>query len=223
MKITPTFQTIQATDTLEKDALLTALLAELFFHNPDEKLLNSIRLIEAEDFEQSSIRETLERLRDAAQCEKADEESKILDLKRDWTKLFRGISPVYGPTAPYALLYFKRNMNEAMSDMTALYLDGGYDQFQNVQDRVDYIGTGFHYLSFVFLQMVQMKKENQKVEFDRLGLCADRYFDCYFSGWISKFCEEARKFAKTDFYNAVLDLTEEVIGSLRQQRLPVEV
>lgn len=218
MKTTPTFQAIQETETLEKDALLTALLAELFFHNPDEKLINSIRLIEADDFEQGSIRKTLERLRDAAQCEKSQEESQILDLKRDWTKLFRGISPVYGPSAPYALLYFKGNTNEAMSDMSALYIDGGYDHFQEVQDRVDYIGTGFHYLSFVLLQMVQMKKEGQKVEFDRLGLCADRYFDCYFSGWIPKFCEEARKFAKTDFYKSVLDLTEEVIENLKEQR-----
>lgn len=164
----------------------------------------------------------MEKLRDAAQCEKAQEESKILDLKRDWTKLFRGISPIYGPTAPYGLLYFKGNSNEAMSDIAALYIDGGYDHFLEVQDLVDYIGIGFHYLSFVLLQMVQMQKENQKVEFDRLGLCADRYFDCYFSDWIPKFCEEALKFAKTDFYKNVLDLAEEVIEGLKQQRLPLK-
>ncbi|MCD8340414.1 MAG: molecular chaperone TorD family protein, partial [Burkholderiales bacterium] len=121
------------------------------------------------------------------------EESKVLNLKRDWTKLFRGISPDYGPTPPYAALFLKEDPKKVMTGMVELYMDGGYDGFQKIHDRVDYIGTAFQYLSFINLLRINAARNKNALEYSRLSLCFDEFFNHYVKPWVNTFCDRADK------------------------------
>ena len=204
----------------QNEAALASLLAQFFLHNPDKTFAKALTHLAPEGFDfapgiekaMRTIRESAEKIDAAEEKHQTESETEaLLDLKRDWTKLFRGISPDYGPTAPYAFLFLKGTTVEMMKDLAALYIDGGYDGYQIVKDRIDYIGTCFQYLATVDLQIVTAIDEKLATEYTRLRLCRKVFLEEYLTPWVETFAERARKFVQTDFYGAVLDLTVEVI------------
>lgn len=206
---------------VQNEAALASLLAQFFLHNPDKAFAKALTNLAPEGFSFApAIEKAMATIQAGAQkVDQAEEQNTtgteteaLLDLKRDWTKLFRGISPDYGPTAPYAFLFLKGTTVEMMKDLAALYIDGGYDGYQMVKDRIDYIGTCFQYLATVDLQIVHAIDEKLATEYGRLRLCRKVFLEEYLTPWVEEFAVRARKFVQTDFYGAVLDLTVEVIN-----------
>lgn len=200
-----------STDDIELEAALCALLSEFFVHNPDDTLFRALAELSPEDFDafpavERSLRVIIQNAHKAIENEAA-----LLDFKRDWTKLFRGISPDYGPTAPYAFLFLKCNTTAMLSELAALYIDGGYDDYQNIRDRIDYIGTCFAYLKTVDLQRIHAVQEKNLREFMRLNLCREIFLRQFLLPWIHEFASRARKFVQTPFYSAVLNLTDDSV------------
>ncbi len=186
-----------SSETIENEAAAMNLIAEFFLHNPDKPFVEALTHLVPEGFTESvSIREAVQSIASAAADAARDDEA-LLNLKRDWTKLFRGISPDYGPTAPYAFLFLKGNSVEMMSDLAALYIDGGYDGYQKVHDRIDYIGICFQYLATVDLQIANSINEKDALEYKRLMLCRTVFLEQYLTPWVFEFILRARKFVQT--------------------------
>lgn len=201
---------------IEEQTVLFALLKEIYLRNPDKTLIESIRTIDPEEIENSSMKAALEQMKAYALASGTEEkDEKFLNLKRDWTKLFRGVSPVYGPKAPYGILHMDGAGERRMADLAALYIDGGYSEFQEKSERIDYIGFGFGYLSRLYLQIINAFETEDSVELKRLKLCERVFVSEYFLPWVGKFCEEAAKFAVTDFYKGVLELTKASMDSFK--------
>ena len=212
-----------ASDRLMEEAGVYSLLAEFFLHNPDKALTDALKALDPAGFsEVSDLAGTVERLLAYLRLSDADADGQLLDLKRDWTKLFRGVSPSYGPTAPYGLLFLKGNVTEMMADLAALYLDGGYDGYQQLHDRLDYIGVGFKYLHCVCLQMAHAVETRDAAEFGRLQLCRRFFLEHYFLPWVPEFCERARHYVKTPFYEAVLDMAVASLDAYAEKDLKRE-
>jgi TorA maturation chaperone TorD len=209
------------TNALYAEASVFALLGELFNRNPDAQLIESVRALENDALGGSTeLAALFGRLRSyAALSGLTEDDEAFLNLKRDWTKLFRGISPTYGPKAPYGLLYDKCQTPALMADLAALYLDGGFDGFQDVHDRIDYIGTGFKYLAAVALQQIYAVQQKNYTDFARLALCRVRFARDFFS-WVPEFTEGARAYAQTDFYKAVLDLADFAVNEYLSREEP---
>lgn len=93
-----------------------------------------------------------------------------------------------------------------MSDLAALYIDGGYDGYQQITDRIDYIGTCFQYLAAVDLQRAHAVETQDGAEYARLSLCRKVFLEEYLTPWAGEFAERARAFVQTNFFAAVLDL-----------------
>lgn len=194
--------------TLEEKSALFALLKEIYLRNPDKTLVESIREIEPQELSDQSLKDALEKMKDYAVSSGTEEkDERFLNLKRDWTKLFRGVSPVYGPKAPYGLLQMEEFGEQKMSELAALYIDGGYSEFQEKLERIDYIGFGFGFLSRLYLQILNAEDNKNDSELKRLNLCVTTFCRYFFKPWVEKFCEDAEKFAVTVFYKGVLDLT----------------
>ncbi len=205
----------------ENEAALYALLAVCFSSNPDAKLMRAVAHADLSGFDGlAQIEDAMRRMQAHARAlpeELKAQEAFVLDLKRDWTKLFRGVSPDYGPTAPYALLFLRSAGPEALSDIAALFIDGGYDGYQQIHDRVDGIGVGFDYLKTVSLQLAAACTRSDAVEYKRLKLCRDEFLSQYFAPWVPEFVRRAEKFVQTEFYAGVLELAASVIAAFAPQ------
>lgn len=209
-------QMFKPDDTIrfEDEAALYACLAAFFLSNPEKNMLDAAKAFCPEAFAvYPEIAAAVTRIKQYADAADKDNPDTVLELKRDWTKLFRGISPDYGPTAPYGLLFIRGNTGEMMADMAALYIDGGYDGYQSITDRIDYIGTGFDYLKTVSLQLVHASETKDISSAVRLKLCRDTFISKYFGAWVPEFAARARKHAATEFYNGVLDLAVAVLAA----------
>ncbi len=198
-------------DQARNEAAACALLAEFFLHNPDQAFVEALEGLVPEGFtDEARLQATAGVIRSEAAAARIDDLA-LLNLKRDWTRLFRGISPTYGPTAPYAFLFLKGSAVEMMGDLAALYIDGGYDGYQQIHDRIDYIGTCLQFLSTLDLQIVHAVDTKDAVELKRLGLCRKVFLEQYLMPWVFEFTRRARAQAQTKFYAAVLDLTDQVL------------
>lgn len=192
---------------VRNEAAVSSLLAEFYLRNPDARFAEALGQLIPQGFtDNQQIQQAVASIRTEAERARTDEQA-LLDLKRDWTKLFRGISPDYGPTAPYAFLFLKGKTMEMMGDLAALYIDGGYDGYQQIHDRIDYIGTCFRYLATVDLQIVHSIEHKEAVEYSRLCLCRKVFLENYLMPWIFEFIARASAYVQTKFYESVLDMT----------------
>ncbi len=199
-------------EVFSNEAAACGLLAEFYLHNPDVDFAKALGELIPEGFtDDSRIQTAVGILCTEAEKVRSNEEA-LLNLKRDWTKLFRGISPSYGPTAPYAFLFLKGKTVEMMGDLAALYIDGGYDGYMQIHDRIDYIGTCLRFLMTVDLQIVHAIETKAAVEYSRLSLCRKVFLETYLMPWVFEFTARAREHAQTHFYRSVLDLTDLVLN-----------
>ena len=117
--MTATIVLPSSTFSLERKAALCALVGEFFLRNPDTILVRAMKNLDITLFDERFTKEFRPIKEYAASCGETEKDEKFLNLKRDWTKLFRGVSPVYGPTAPYACLFLEGNSTQLMEDMAA--------------------------------------------------------------------------------------------------------
>ncbi len=209
----PQYEIPPDTSQLEEKAAELALLSEFYLRNPDEILLKAIRAVDPSAFNGKKKRESVEKIcAFAAKDNAISDDEKVLDLKREWTKLFRGVSPTYGPPPPYAAQFLREVPTKVMTEIVQLYMDGGYNGHEKIQNRVDYLGVLLQYLSFINLLRINAAKKKDKLEYSRLSLCYDECTNHYLKPWVKDFCDKAEKYAKTPFYQGVLDLSKRAVS-----------
>ena len=212
--MTATIVLPSSTFNLERKAALCALVGEFFLRNPDTILVRAMKNVDITLFDGKFIEELRPIKEYASTCGETEKDEQFLNLKRDWTKLFRGVSPVYGPTAPYACLFLEGNSSQLMEDMAALYLDGGWNSKEAAHDRIDYIGCCWRFLSHVFLLQINAVEKKDITEFGRLTLIEKEFLCKFFAPWIPAFISRAAPFVQTSFYGNVLNLSNKALGEL---------
>lgn len=192
----------------ENDAEIFSLLAALYNLNPDAKYVTAMRNIDIAGIADDEARAAFEKINNYALNTVTDDENDMmLDLKRDWTKLFRGVSPEYGPKAPYEGLYKNISNTNLLSELTQTYLDAGYCTYAELKNRQDYIGIQLSFLGFLGLLMINALNTENDSEFERLSNLLESFLDAHIRSWFPQFYEEAQKHVNTDYFRGVLDLT----------------
>ena len=131
-------------------------------------------------------------------------------LAVDRTRLFRGLSPGYGPPPPYESVHTEgqfvmgKNTCEVMKD----YLQDGYSLPQGWWDMPDYVGIELDFLGHLYqreaLAWQEAGREDASYWEDR-----QRYFlQEHAMKWMPDLCDVVIKEAATDFYKAVAEITK---------------
>jgi len=186
------------------DTAAFAVLSAFYSHNPDRDLVEAALALSPDDVDDGETRAALSLISSFASD---TDDAKILDLKRDWTKLFRGVSPNYGPKPPYAALYAGRGELEVMSELATLYDEYGYGEYRVLRDRLDYIGAELGFVAFLAAARDQASRAMLPEQADRYGRALEQFLDRHFSPWFEQFRTDAMPHVATDFYRGVLDLT----------------
>ena len=193
--------------TAQNDAEIFGLLASFYNINPEASIVTAMRELRPEDIADNEVAEALEKIKSYAVGFDERNEGSILAVKKDWTKLFRGLSPTYGPKAPYEELYLQQKDANFLKQLTDLYLDSGYTTYTELMNRQDYIGTQLEFIG-VLASFRQYAAENEDLDrHEKLTALADNFMNNHLKPWFREFHAEAQKYVSTDFYRGVLDFT----------------
>jgi TorA maturation chaperone TorD len=138
------------------------------------------------------------------------------DLAVDWTRLFRGISPNYGPPPPYEGLYLEGVIDPLNLFQTLIetYAEGGAEIGGDFTNRVDYLGLELGFLSFLTEQeayALEREDEEAACNFEEK---ARSFINEHLGLWAWKFSTTALEHAKTDFFKGFLLLARGVFSQI---------
>ncbi len=139
------------------------------------------------------------------------------DLAVDWTRLFRGVSPDYGPKPPYESVY-RAEGKEDQSQMTKVLssLMAEYQQERVVinrenRNRPDYIGLELGFVGYLLDQADRAEDQENFEESQVYAQRAAQFITNHLETWIYRYIKEAEKYVETGFFRGVMLITEGVV------------
>jgi TorA maturation chaperone TorD len=209
----------------EVRATMYTFLARMFNERPDQALVRRLRSLGSEwiaelaqsiDLPDEAVRGLKDIARFVEASAEAPEDDIAQSLAVDWTRLFRGVAPGYGPPPPYEGVYMPGNV-EASAVLQAVvtdYLKHDVVMFQDSVNRPDYIGLEFDFLALLAEreQAAWESGDTAAAVGKRSG--AQEFFDQHAGRWVKLYCDKAIEQAKTDFYRGLLLLTRGVVEEL---------
>lgn len=140
----------------------------------------------------------------------ADDNSLAEELAVDWTRLFRGLRPGYGPKPPYGFLHQKMRLSELeyLRKIASYYSRFGAEIEPTHSNRPDFLGLQLAFLSFLYQQSSQAYQQGCDQEAKKFENAAADFFVQELANWAIVFCSEAQAHAKTGFYHGFLEILQ---------------
>ena len=137
----------------------------------------------------------------------------------DRTRLYRGVSPAYGPPPPYEAVWSKRVTSVAatLQEIAAIYRQSGMVISPDAKERLDSIGVELDYLHQLALQEAAAWEAGQKEQARGLLQAQQAFLSMHVGDWAPAFVEKALTKAETDFYRGHLTMLRGFLTSQRDQ------
>lgn len=142
------------------------------------------------------------------------------ELAADWTCLFRGVSPTYGPQPPYEGLYRPEigTHVEVLQMVSRTYRNMEVIPEDHGADRVDYLGTELGVLSVLSMREAEAREQGKEQEALRYADLSDQFLSNHLCRWVGDFIEQAHRFVGTDFYRGVLQMIDSCCADRQSAR-----
>jgi TorA maturation chaperone TorD len=141
------------------------------------------------------------------------------ELAVDWTRLFRGVSPQYGPPPPYEAAHVnlgKRDI-ENLQSLIQFYRESGAFIDDGYRDRPDYIGLEISFLSHMAEAEV---KAWETGDLEQARLCqerAQRFMAEHLGLWAARFLKLALEHVETEFYKGFLHVCAGLLPDYQEE------
>lgn len=138
----------------------------------------------------------------------------------DRTKLYRGVSPEYGPPPPHEAVWDKRVTDQVvvLKALADVYVAAGVGMAEQARERLDYIAVELDFLRVLAVREMEAWQA-AKSEEAKLALGQQLTFVRDHLGmWVPAFVEKALPMAQTDFYRGHLAMLRGFLAA-EQQRL----
>ena len=139
-------------------------------------------------------------------CNCIPSEFELESLKIDYTQLFVGPFKLLAP--PYGSFYFEdsRIMGESTIDVRKWYEKEGLDVV--IKDAPDHIAMELEFMYYLVAKQTQATNE-QNLQNIQLYQQKQKTFLCsHLARWVPGFAENVQKYAQTEFYMKLAQLTE---------------
>lgn len=133
-----------------------------------------------------------------------DELSKTLGVDR--TRLYRGVSPTYGPPPPYESVWNQAATaaNTFLAEIAAVYKEDGLGLAEDAYERPDYLGVELAFLETLASKEMKALKGNEAKQAAKLTKRQQWFVETHLVSWVPLFIGKALEFAKTDYYRGHL-------------------
>lgn len=134
----------------------------------------------------------------------AAELSNILGVDR--TRLYRGVSPTYGPPPPYEAVWSPAApaVNKFLAEISAVYKEDGLALSEDAYERPDYVGVELAFLEALASREMKALKAGEKKKASKLLERQKWFLESHLVNWVPLFIEKAFEFVKTDYYRGHL-------------------
>ena len=125
----------------------------------------------------------------------------------DRTRLFKGISPLCGPPAPYEELWINYTQGtETLLNIAQTYRLGGLVLKENARERVDYIGVELEYMEHLARKEVSALEDEDTDETGRMRDLYEVFVREHPGCWVPLYVAKALEYAETDYYRGYLHI-----------------
>jgi len=131
-------------------------------------------------------------------------------LSIEYTRLLRGVRHSYGPPPPYESVYAGEGIvfGETTMAVSREYQESGFTWAEHRGEPPDHISFELHFMQLMCTTEAEAWCKGDQDEALRL-LNAEKHFLAeHLARWVSRFCENVRKYAKLGFYRGWADITE---------------
>jgi putative dimethyl sulfoxide reductase chaperone len=204
-------------------------LATLLNQRPDLELVRMLRsssldalIRQAEDSEPGSqVVLGLREMASFVESTAGDPETEVeTALGVDWTRLFRGVTPKYGPPPPYESIYADTGETElaTIQSVAEFYWSSGAQLGKKVGNRPDYLGLELGFLCFLAEEEAKAWESGDEELAQSYQEQARIFFEQHPGVWANKFLIEALNYAKTGFYKGFIYLCQGTISQAGKQK-----
>ena len=137
-------------------------------------------------------------------------------LAVDWTRLFRGVQPGYGPPPPYEGVYVGGDPLTVLRAIARVYREYGVAPAEgSAGDRPDYIGIELDFLRYVCEQQAAAHEIGDEAAIEKWSKAEEAFLQDHIGKWASAYCDQAVEEARTGFYGGAVHLIEGVVYDTR--------
>jgi len=120
----------------------------------------------------------------------------------DRTRLYRGVSPAYGPPPPCEAVWNGQTSDTAtvLKALADVYVAAGMAMSSDARERLDYIGIELEFLRMLALRELEAWEAGQEANAKSLLRQQSKFVGEHLVHWVPAFVERALTQAETDFY-----------------------
>jgi TorA maturation chaperone TorD len=135
----------------------------------------------------------------------------------DRTRLYRGLSPQYGPPPPYEMVWSKKWQDVSLLQVLAgIYRENGLAPSTEIVDRMDYLGLELEFMHALSMRETEAWQANKPEVASSLLVVQNKFFSEHLKQWVPDFVQKALEFVKTDFYHGHLLMIKGFILELEE-------
>lgn len=226
---------VQAAVNAGAHATMYSFLSAMFNQRPSEDLVTRLRRMGTQGIGElaqtgelpSEAKRGLEKIAQFVEASKGQAEEEVCqELAVDWTRLFRGVAPGYGPPPPYEAVHLGAVEDQApqvLRNVVRCYLEQGVSPRQEGADRPDYIGLEFDFLALLAEREQAAWEQGDDRVARECALAARQFFQDHPGRWVAQYCQRAISEARTGFFEGLLRLTRGMIEEKNQSLSPDHV
>lgn len=136
-------------------------------------------------------------------------------LAIEFTRLFRGVKPGYGPPPPYESIYRKgeRVMNEATSEVLERYRKAGLAAIKELEgEPPDHVSFELYFLGYLCSREAESLRNDEEDKAAVHRAQKNEFLQEHATKWIPSFCERIFGESENDFYRGAAKLTEGLLA-----------
>ena len=212
----------QAANVARLRAEMFAFLAHMFNQRPDMEFVRRLRVLGVNAFTFSPEEEITQEVSQGLQemgsylevTSEQPEEYVEQDLGVDWTRLFRGIRPGYGPPPPYEGIYRDKEANptDVLQSVMRVYHEHSVDVDEKAANRPDYIGIELDFMRHLNECEAEAWEGGEDRTAHKVHEAGKLFMINHLGRWAWKFCDLAIEEARTDFYRGFIRITKGVLN-----------
>lgn len=136
----------------------------------------------------------------------------------DRTRLYRGLSPTYGPPPPYELVWSKTKPDiSLLVELAGTYREMGMSPSPEIVERMDYIGVELDFMRELALREATDWESNSPESARKLLQVQDTFMNEHLKDWVPLFVDEVLKQTQSDFYRGHLLMLRGFVASEREE------
>jgi putative dimethyl sulfoxide reductase chaperone len=150
-------------------------------------------------------------------CSTGDKDESALsdELGVDRTRLYRGVSPSYGPPPPYEAVWTKAGtpVTELLQAVARTYREAGVVLSPETKERIDYVGIQLDFSQQLALREAEAWDAGEPERAKALIQEQLAFLTGHLTHWVPLFVERALPQAQTDFYRGHMRFLRGILAS----------